>query len=190
VTSYAGLWRQVEGRLNAAYGLLRADAPEVATSVEPTVRDWLEHNELGLALDTLLDVAGDARSMVRRRFWEELLVAALRMGLERQFLRIADRITDLEPPVFAPVDLHMCVYCDFNGAIESDRYSLDSVGTALDFARARRIPVSQQTLTLYDYDSADDGGPTWLMAEAVILEHEPLGLVAQVNPLSFRSTAR
>ena len=78
------------------------------------------------------------------------------------------------------------VYCDFNGFIETDVYSLNGVGTALDFARLRLVPFPSLSLILYEHDSEDNGALSWLLAEAVIVEHEPHGLVAKVDPKSYR----
>jgi hypothetical protein len=75
--------------------------------------------------------------------------------------------------------------CDFNGGIETGVYSLNSVGTALDFARLREVPSASQRLILYDEDSEDDGTPTWLLASALVVEHEPFGLAAKVDPDAF-----
>jgi hypothetical protein len=189
MTTYHALWAEVEVRLSAAFRLLSADAPPVAVEVEAELAEALAHNELELALDALLE-AVENTCFVRRGFWEELAAAAMRMGLSRQFLRITDRIPQLEPHVFGTTSTPPFVSCDFNGAIEGDLYSLNGVGTALDFARLRLMPVTSQRLVLYDRDAGDDGSPTWLLADAVLVEHEPFGLVAKVSPGSFRSEPR
>ena len=92
VTSYTKLWREVEARLLAASGLMQADAPKIYERLAPQFNEWLAHNELALALDELLYGAEDENAVLRRRFWEELATAAMRMTLGSQFLRIADRI--------------------------------------------------------------------------------------------------
>ena len=114
----------------------------------------------------------------------------MRMSLKRQFLRIADRIPDLEPHIFGTKHVTPHVYCDFNGLIQAEMYSLNGVGTALDFARLRIVPFASQRLILYDADCGDDGSPTWLLASALVTEHEPFGLVAKVSRESFRSQPR
>jgi len=190
VTTYTELWREIKARLLAASALMRADAPALHGRLTAEFRSWLEHNELELALDELLAGAEDGGVILRRRFWEELGTAAMRMTLEQQFLRIAERIADLEPHIFGTEHSPPYVCCDFNGLIETDVYSLNGVGTALDFARLRILPRASQRLILYDADIGSDGTPTWLLASALVAEHEPFGLVAQVSPNSYRSQPR
>jgi hypothetical protein len=108
------------------------------------------------------------------------------MGLKRQFLQIASRIPDLEPHVFGTEYQPMRVSCDFNGFIKPNVFSLNAVGTALDFARLSVLPVLGQRLVLYDTDAENDGTPTWLIADAQIIELESWGLVARTDPKSFR----
>ena len=148
MTTYTELWREIEARLGAAFALLRADAPAVAARRDVGFRNWLDHNELELALDELLDGAQEDSPVLRRRFWEELATAAMRMTLQRQFLEIAGRIPNLEPHIFGTGQSPPYVYCDFNGLIETDIYSLNGIGTALDFARLRMIPSASQDLVL------------------------------------------
>jgi hypothetical protein len=186
VTTYTELWREVEQRLLAASALMRADAPALSAQVDFEFRDYLEHNELELALDELLWGAETGEAVLRRRFWEELATAAMRMSLKEQFLRIADRIPGLEPHIFGTKQETPYIYCDFNGRISADVYSLNGVGTALDFARLRIVPCASQTVILYDGDSDEDGAQTWLLANAVITACEPFGLVAKVGRDSFR----
>jgi hypothetical protein len=51
------------------------------------------------------------------------------------------------------------IFCDFNGGIEDDLYSLDATGTLADLARlGLRLHVGLR-LTLYDYDELDNGPP-------------------------------
>lgn len=53
-------------------------------------RDWLDHNELELALDELIDL-GHANP-VPISFWNSLLCAAYSMGLAKQSVEIRYRI--------------------------------------------------------------------------------------------------
>ena len=92
----------------------------------------------------------------------------------------------MEPHTFGTEHSPPYVYCDFNGFIETDVYSLNGVGTALDFARPRIVPFASQGLILYAEDGDDAGRPTWLLANARVVEHEPFGLVAKVSPDSYR----
>jgi hypothetical protein len=192
VADYTELWREIETRLLAAVGLLRADNPNLATRIQPGWQGFLDHNELALALDELLygvGESGDSRAL-RRRFWEELLTAAMLMRLSRQFALITDHIPDLEPHTFGVDRRPLHVSCDFNGFIERDVFSLNSVGTALDFARLRLLPAASLRVVLYDADADDGGMPTWLMANADIAEHERWGLIAKADPKSFRTEPR
>ena len=190
MTTYTELWREIEGRLLAASALMRADAPALAARLDVEFRSWLEHNELELALDELLNGAEEVNAVLRRRFWEELATAAMRMALKRQLLRIAGRIPDLEPHIFGTEHSPAYVYCDFNGSIEADMSSLNSVETALDFARLHIVPFASQSLILYDENTEDDGTPKWLLASALVVEYEPFGLVAKVSPYSYCSRPR
>jgi hypothetical protein len=190
VTTYTGLWHEVDRWLRATSDLMRADLPALHARLEGAFREWLDHNELELALDELLNAAESDDGALRRRFWEQLAVAAMRMRLEAQFLRIVDRIPNLEPHIFGTEQSPPYVYCDYNGMIETGVYSLNGVGTALDFARLRAVPSASQRLILYDADSEDDGSPTWLLANALVVEHEPFGLVAKVARDTFRSRPR
>jgi hypothetical protein len=188
--AYAQLWRVIEVRLRAAFSLMHADAPALANGIASSFESWLSHNELELALDELLDAADDASSGLRRRFWEELLTAAMHMRLAPQFARLADRIEGLEPHIFSVDQDPPHVSCDFNGFIESDVYSLDSVTTALDFARLRRIPNPGQRVVLYDADDVIDGATIWLLVDAEIVEFPPWGLVAKADRGSYRQAKR
>jgi hypothetical protein len=165
---------------------LHADAPALAADIESSFEAWLAHNELGLALDELLDAADEAAPAMRRGFWEELLVAAMRMGTSNEFFRIAERIEGLEPHAFLAHSDPPRIHCDFNGFIERNVYSLNAVATALDFARLRCMPVPQQRVVLYDEVQQRDGSPGWLLADAVLVEIDRWGLVARANPRSFR----
>jgi hypothetical protein len=186
VTRYSQLWVEVTERIRAACSLMRADDPEAAAQVSARLEEWLDHNELELALDELIAGADEAKVTLRRRFWEELLTAALRMQLRPQFSVLTQKIVDLEPYLFDSNEQPLFVYCDFNGALEANLYSLNSIGTALDFARLRRVPDEGLRVRLYDGDGQNDGVPTWLVADATVSEREPWVLVVQAEPDSFR----
>ncbi len=164
---------------------MQADAPAVAAQIDSELRGWLEHNELELALDELLAGAYDSKAVLRSGFWNDLLTAAMLMGLKRQFLKIAARIP-LGPHPFGAHESLPHIYCDMNGFIEKDVYCLDGVGTALDFARLNFLPAPEQDVVLYEYDQEEDGAPSWLLANAHLTEHPPWGLVAKVDPSSYR----
>lgn len=190
MAKYSELWRNIETRLTAASRLMRVDAPAAAEKVSSAFQDWLAHNELELALDQLLDGVPENGPSLRRRFWEEVLTAAMLMRLEYQFLEIADHIPDLEPHTFVGRPGPPRIWCDFNGLIEESIYSLDAVGTALDMARLCLVPEPGQHVILYDTDAEEDGAPTWLLADAQIVDHPPWGLVAKTHPASFRREGR
>jgi hypothetical protein len=128
----------------------------------------------------------DEAASLRRRFWEELLTAAMLMQLERQFLQIAEHVVGLEPHAFGVTGEPPRVWCDFNGMIEPTLCSINAVGTALDMARLRLPVALGQQLVLYSADE-DEGAPAWLVVDAEIIEHPPWGLVARIDPASFRS---
>ena len=182
--NYTEVWREIEQRLRAALSLLHADAPVAAANVDGATIEWLDHNEFELALDELRIGAEDA-GLLRRRFWEELLTAAMLMRLEHQFLQIAEGIVGLEPHAFGATGEPPRVWCDFNGMIEPTLYSINAVGTALDMARLRLPVALGQQLVLYSADE-NEGAPAWLLVDAELLEYPPWGLVAKVLPESFR----
>lgn len=184
MSRYEKLWDEVATRLHSALFILQVDDPVLAHRVSQPINEWIEYNELELALDELLAGADESTVIIRRRFWEELLTVALRMQLKVHFLRLVKRIVFLEPYLFNASEGVRRVYCDFNGSIELNLYSLNSIGTALDFARLRCLPEPNQRVCLYDYDE-DDGVESWLLAYATIVEHIPYGLVAQVEPQSY-----
>lgn len=43
------------------------------------------------------------------------------------------------------------------------------------------MPVASQHLVLYDRDAGGNDSRTWLLADAVLVEREPFGLVARVT---------
>ncbi len=85
------LWKDVTARLEGARALLPAAAvagPEGASI--GSYREFMEHNELELALDEL-ELLGDANP-VPDDFWRGLLAAAELMKLDRRAQRISSRL--------------------------------------------------------------------------------------------------
>ena len=180
------IWQQIRGRLNAAAGFLHLAAPEAYAKLESAFRNRTDQDEYEPALDALISGAEEAGLPLRRRFWEELLVAAMLMRLEKQFSHITSRIVNLEPHIFGPSASPPHLYCDFNGYIESDVYCLDGVGTALDAARLCLMLKEGLRLILYDADLGDNREPEWLLADAELVEYPGYGLVAKAEPGSYR----
>ena len=84
-------WDRTRGHLERAFFALSAtpEAGEEGGSVSG-YRDWLEHNELELALDEL-EVLGDANE-VSSHYWEALLAAAREMQLSAHVDRYLARL--------------------------------------------------------------------------------------------------
>lgn len=78
------------------------------------------------------------------------------------------------------------IFCDFNGLIEQNHYSLDSVGTREDLANLGLQLLVGMSVLLYDYDAFESGEPAWLLADAEIVELPGWGLVARTDDRSFR----
>jgi hypothetical protein len=183
VSAYVHLWKQVDSRLNAAFGLLLPAVPERASAIGPRFHDYIEHNELELALDELLSSLDDPQASPPRRFLEESLVAAMLMRLRDQFTLVSSRIGHLGPHPFGVTAEPPHLWCDFNGFVEKDVYLLDSVGTALDAARLNLLLEPGLRVVLYD----EDDPQTWLLADAELCEFFGYGLVARVASSSYRN---
>jgi hypothetical protein len=86
-------WRRTRGHLDAAARLLPA-APKRGSEGGSFAAylDWLEHNELELALDELL-LLGEANSVVTE-FWQALLDTANEMKLDARAAHISGLLTD------------------------------------------------------------------------------------------------
>jgi hypothetical protein len=87
----AMLLREVQSRLQAALAILSAECPGAAAA--PAARHSLrpERNQLELVV-TQLEQAGAGLPLPRGSwFWSGLLVAAMRLQLTSEFLRIAER---------------------------------------------------------------------------------------------------
>jgi hypothetical protein len=74
-------WQRTRGHLNAA----REQLTDLRAADDETVQEWLDHNELGLAFDTLVDLAHELDVPVA--FWEALDRAAQEMHLYADALR-------------------------------------------------------------------------------------------------------
>lgn len=70
------VWRRAEAHLDQARQSL-ADPDEETLAL---LDDWRDHNELGLALDQLAEIAHAQRAP--RAVWKELRAAAAAMGLD------------------------------------------------------------------------------------------------------------
>ena len=82
------------------------------------------------------------------------------------------------------------IYGDFNGGVDTDTYRLDCVGTNSDVERLGITLVAGMSVTLYDYDGFESGEPAWILADAVVAQLPDWGLVARVDPQSFRWVPR
>ena len=85
-TELIELWGKIEARLEAAASFLPSPARDgdEGGTIE-NYREWLDHNELGLALEEL-QMLGEANT-VPDIFWVELETAASLMGLEEEAKR-------------------------------------------------------------------------------------------------------
>lgn len=84
-------WAGTREHLAKAQAALRAALPvSEDTAAFATYADWLEHNELELALDELEILADEAP--VSGSFWREALLAAENMGLARHAERYRQRL--------------------------------------------------------------------------------------------------
>jgi hypothetical protein len=82
------------------------------------------------------------------------------------------------------------VFCDFNNYVDHGTYSLNTVGSRADLERLGETVVEGQPVVFYDYDGFENGEPAWLLADGVIALDDALGLVARIDPDSFRSEPR
>jgi len=78
------------------------------------------------------------------------------------------------------------VFCDFNKRYTRTKFGLNTAGTQKDLERLELSLTPGLRLTLYDYDGFENGDPAWLLADAVVVDDPDLGLVADVEPDSFR----
>jgi hypothetical protein len=81
------------------------------------------------------------------------------------------------------------VQCDFNKMLDEDVFSLSTLGTKRDLERIGLALTVGLELELYDLDE-DETGECLLVADAEVVDIAPWGLVARVNPDSFRSEPR
>jgi len=78
------------------------------------------------------------------------------------------------------------VYCDFNDRIDRTTYGLRVKGTLSDLEGQRLRLTPGLELTLYDHDSFENGDAAWIVADAVVVTEPAVGLVARVDPETFR----
>jgi hypothetical protein len=192
VRDEAILLREVQSRLRAALALLSTECPEAAAKFAPGSALIPERNRLELFLTQLEQAAATAELPPPRGswFWSGLLVAAMRLQLRSEFLRIAERE---EPEQAYPKCERPCINCDFNGILESGVYSLDGLGTARSFARLGRVPEGGDRVVLFDSDKGLDENPeaeSWLLVDAELVQHPPWGLVARVLADTWRWVPR
>ncbi len=86
-------WSRTRAHLENAFAQLPAspvDGEEGGSAQE--YREWLDYNELELALDEL-EMLGEVNG-VERTFWEFLLQAATEMDLNDHAMRYRMRVTD------------------------------------------------------------------------------------------------
>lgn len=86
-------WARTQGHLGHAAALLPAGLVESDEGGRlHRYREWIEHNELELALDELESLGGINR--VPREFWAHLRDAALEMQLSEHRLRLDRRLRE------------------------------------------------------------------------------------------------
>ena len=78
------------------------------------------------------------------------------------------------------------VYCDFNKCLDRITYGLNTIGTAADLERLGLRLTAGMALTLYDYDSVENGDPAWLLADGVVVELPSGDLAVEAEPETFR----
>ncbi len=97
-------WARIGRHLEAARELLEhADGPGGAD-----YRNYLEHNELGLAFDILVEVGEDQRA--RQAFWQRLQEAAIDMGLTVESVPHGQSVQTVAKWVAKP-DRYPCPCC-------------------------------------------------------------------------------
>lgn len=85
-------WARTRAHLANAFAQLPASPVDgEAGGAVQRYREWLDHNELELALDEL-EMLGELND-VDRRFWEFLLRAATEMKLSDHALRYRERVS-------------------------------------------------------------------------------------------------
>jgi hypothetical protein len=89
-TSLKRLWAEVRRDFDQAMAHLPTPTLEDEGSME-RLADWLDHNELGLALDELELLGLD--NAAQDAFWKTLVCAAARMGLTEKQARLTRRCT-------------------------------------------------------------------------------------------------
>ena len=78
------------------------------------------------------------------------------------------------------------IYFDTNNIVDEDTYSLNCVGTLRDL-EVHGIELREgMNLTLYMEDGPENGRETILLVDAVVERQETWGLVARVDPNTWR----
>jgi hypothetical protein len=78
------------------------------------------------------------------------------------------------------------VFCDFNNYVDRGIYSLNAIGSKADLERLGTAVVEGQPVVFYDYDGFENGEPAWLLADGVVALDSEIGLIARIDPESFR----
>jgi hypothetical protein len=81
---------------------------------------------------------------------------------------------------------HPRIWFDANAGIDGDDYSLDCTGTKNDLAAQRIVLTEGMSLTLYMEDEDDCGRATLLLVDAIVERRERCGLVARIDPGTWR----
>ncbi|OAI49639.1 hypothetical protein AYO44_18385 [Planctomycetaceae bacterium SCGC AG-212-F19] len=94
-----GLWASVRQDFDDALALLPDPLAEAEGSIA-RLTEWLDHNELELALDELEALGGD--NAAPPAHWEKLRSAAERMGLAGHTARFSGRAAGPAKPLYGP----------------------------------------------------------------------------------------
>ncbi len=78
------------------------------------------------------------------------------------------------------------IYCDFDAEISDGVYPLASRRTTEDVALLKIRLRPGLRITLYDCGVMDNGQPVYLLADAIVVDRGAQGLVAQVEPGTYR----
>ena len=78
------------------------------------------------------------------------------------------------------------IFCDFNGLIAEDVYSLDSLGSRSDISAVSLALHEGLLITVYAADEDADGEPVWLVADATVVSLSSSQFGAHVNPGTWR----
>jgi hypothetical protein len=81
----------------------------------------------------------------------------------------------------------MRLWFDTNAMIDENVYSLRCLGTLRDIAALDVELREGMPVTLYMEDGDERGNPTVLLVDAIVEEREKWGLVARVDPTTWRN---